>query len=280
MSGQAIDPKRLTLPPTFIGLVRLSCLATILLLVFCRVSFSDQSAAAARYCAQYNNTITLSEDYNILCLDGRIGKDLDESIFNRMNHGGFFVIRSDGGNIISAMKIANILLEKDATTVIYDYCLSACANAIFVASQRTHVLGSAIVAWHRGLPRLSCAPPPVIIGADEKEHREYQEHLNGLKEYCSNRNMTADFYKRRGIDDRFTHAPQTPYATKMFRLIIGQATNKDVIFWMWNPRNFGEYFKSRITFQSFPESQDHVNELVRRLRLPIRVVFDPPADSR
>src|SRR5262245_61573505 len=55
----------------------------------------------------------------------------------------------------------------------------------------------------------------------------------------------------------------------------GWAT-KDKAFWMWNPQNYGDYFKSRITFESYPISQDEVDEILRRFRLGARVIYDPP----
>ncbi len=48
------------------------------------------------------------------------------------------------------MELSDILREKNATVVIRDYCLSACANYVFVATDRTYVLKNSIVAWRPG----------------------------------------------------------------------------------------------------------------------------------
>jgi hypothetical protein len=92
----------------------------------------------------------LSEDRSILCFDGMIRRDLDLAPLHQLTNDGLFVVRSIGGDIFLAMKIADILWEKNATVVIRDYCLSACANAILIASNQTYVLTNAIVAWHGG----------------------------------------------------------------------------------------------------------------------------------
>jgi hypothetical protein len=84
----------------------------------------------------------------VLCFDGTIGRDLDWDNFHKLKNNSLFVMRSIGGDGISAMKAADILLEKHATVVVYDYCLSACADAFLVASKETSVAKNTVVAWH------------------------------------------------------------------------------------------------------------------------------------
>ena len=89
--------------------------------------------APLAFCSQNDRSISLSDDRNVLCFDGLISDDIALEKFYSLNIGGMLVIRSGGGNIIRAMQIADILLEKRAGVIIHDYCLSACANAILVA---------------------------------------------------------------------------------------------------------------------------------------------------
>jgi hypothetical protein len=231
-----------------------------------------------RFCSEHVNTLTLSEDRNVLCFDGPITSTTNLDDFNRLNDRGVVVARSAGGNIIRSMQIANILLDKDATVIIRDYCLSACANAIFVAANVTHVATGAIVAWHRGVPKILCGASVGTLPFDnDTEAKQQEDHYS---EYCRHSDLINNFYKKRNIADDFTQAPQTLHTQKLFKLLMQEAPDKNRVFWMWNPRNFGAYFQDKIVFQSFPESQEAVDQAVRRLRLPIRVIYDPPRDPR
>ena len=57
------------------------------------------------------------------------------------------MVRSFGIDVAAAIALADLLRERRATIVVYDYCLFACASYLFVASARTSVLRDALVAW-------------------------------------------------------------------------------------------------------------------------------------
>src|SRR3954463_13311865 len=116
-----------------------SAVAFFLYVLHCDIAHADISSIAGplRFCEKHVNGLILSEDRNLLCFDGAVTSNTSLDDFSRLNDGGVFVVRSVGGNIIRSMQIANILLDKGATVIIRDYCLSACANAIFVASSVT-----------------------------------------------------------------------------------------------------------------------------------------------
>jgi hypothetical protein len=44
---------------------------------------------------------------------------------------------------------------------------------------------------------------------------------------------------------------------------------------MWNPKNYGDDLKNRIIHESYPNSQNEVDEIVNRFRLGIQVIYDP-----
>ena len=67
----------------------------------------------------------------------------------------------------------------------------------------------------------------------------------------------------------------TAQTDKLIRLARKRSTGKNP-FWMWHPRNQGDYFKSRIVYESYPGSQQEVDALLARARLGDRVVYDPP----
>src|SRR5690349_15855391 len=104
---------------------------------------------AVEYCrGTVPRPMALSSDRRILCFDGWVEKDMDVSLARDLGEGGLFVARSLGGDIASAIALSDLLRERAATVVIYDFCLSACADYIFIASHRTYVLKGSLVAWH------------------------------------------------------------------------------------------------------------------------------------
>ena len=232
-------------------------------------------AAVANQCRP--GDVSLSKDRTILCFDGEI-RDQDPKIFHELKQDGFFVMRSPGGFADSSMMLADILHEKNATVIVYDYCLSSCANYFLIAASRTYVRRDTIVAWHGGIPRYDCSR----VDLDEMRRR-YRHQFNldedaaakRVDQFCNEAGLAEAFFKRRGIDDRHTYAPQTVYTQKMVRMATSQRPAKQSVFWMWHPKNQGDYFKSRVIYESYPMSQEHVEEILRRLRLSMHVYYDP-----
>ena len=224
-------------------------------------SRSDAISSAVDYCSDpttavdEERTSRLSEDHTILCFDGRISAHLDLWPLRQLENNGFFVIRSIGGDIFMAMKIADALWEKNATVII------RVANAILIASKRSYVLADTIIAWHGGLA--DCEDPEVAAA------------LARLHRSCTVVDWAGTFFAKRGIDRRYTIKPPTHYTRKMFDIVLQAAPNKRAVFWMWHPKSHGDHFKDRIVYESYPDSQESVDAIVRRFRLYIRVVYDP-----
>jgi len=234
-------------------------------------------AAVANEC--WPSYTMLRKDRTVLCFDGQIRADQDPKLFHELKPDGFLVMRSPGGYAYPSMLLANILREKNATVIVYDYCLSACANYFLIAASRTYVRKDTIVAWHGGPQKYDCN----WIGLDEMRRRYRRlydlaedDAAKRADEFCKTVGLAATFFKERGINDRHIHAPQTAYTYKMVRMATSQRLDKRNIFWMWNPKNQGDYFKSRVMYESYPTSQDHVEEILRRLPLPhMQVYYDP-----
>jgi len=235
-------------------------------------SIPNDVSLAAGYCRQFSDSIKLSDDTTILCFDGDIRRDLDVEQFRRLGQNGLAVVRSSGGYLILAIIIANILMEKNATVIIYDYCLSACANFLFVATDRTYVLKNTIVAWHGGPTKSYCS---------EAILKEASPSAAPHDAYCGALAFVATFYRRRGLDDRFVYYPQTPHTKNMLHLLTREgfnfrdASGRNRVFWMWNPINHRNYFSGRIAYESYPNDQSEVNSIVERFRLGVRVIYDP-----
>ena len=92
---------------------------------------------------------------------------------------------------------------------------------------------------------------------------------------CAASEMSSRFFTERDIDDLHVFTPQTAHTNKIVNLARKRNAGKNP-FWMWHPHNHGDYFKSRIVYESYPGSQEEVDALVARARLRDRVVYDPP----
>src|SRR5205823_12656112 len=124
----------------------------------------------------------------------------------------------------AAMTLSNILRDKTATVVLHDYCLSACASYVLVATRKTYVKKNTIVAWHdvgpQKYPMLSeydCAGFGVERLLPEYHDRYRAISARGMEVVCRHNKLYREFFKQRGIDDRHIYAPQTFYTRKMVR---------------------------------------------------------------
>jgi hypothetical protein len=215
------------------------------------------------------------------CFDGPIGSNLDLSVFRRLKADDRVVMRSEGGDPLIAMRLSDILREKNVAVILYDYCLAACADFVFVAN-RTFVKSNTIVAWNGDHdPRVGVASAPWCSGPDPRREPRKLFDQNGVptKEpespWCEQRELIREFFQSRGLDGRYVHAPPTDYTKKKVQSALTKEPDGKKVFWMWNPKNYGDYFKSKVSFQDYPHSQKEVDRLVTQFKLGVRVVFDP-----
>lgn len=270
-------------------LTPLPLFALVILLLLCGRSGAQENLfgkeafhRAADYCRSVAvRPIALSDDQAILCLDGLIEKDTDVSPAKKLKEGGLFVVRSPGGDIASAIALAKVLRERRAVVVVYDQCLSSCANHLLIASDLSHVLKGALVAWDYEssdpalpscakfatektrdgdyrLQRGSCRPLP----ADEAHWREILLAQTG-------------FYRERMVDPYFEPPPDNRYLRKVVKSRYPDTNAYHHIGWILHPRYFARLFKTMIVYESYPEGQVEVDEMVARLRLDMRVIYDP-----
>jgi hypothetical protein len=251
--------------PTANVSIRSACRIAISTLVLVQTSAARAAPAeiqaAVEYCGNAASRLNLSEDGTILCFDGAILKEAPVDVIAKLNDRGFFVVRSPGGFLEVAIKIADILMEKDATVVIRDYCLSACANYLLVATRRTYVLKNTLVAWHR----------PTDLGCGNLS--DFEAALGG-QTFCK---YEKDFFQKRGIASRHIFSPRTTYTRMMLNSLAQTQGHRSEFFWMWNPKNYGDYFKDRIVYEGYPRSQGEVNAIIRRLHVmhPDQIIYDP-----
>jgi hypothetical protein len=235
--------------------------------------------SAVAYCrGDVFRPMALSPDRKILCFDGPIAGDLATSFVADLQENGLFVVRSFDGVGATAIAISNVLRNRRATVVIYDYCLSACANYFFFASIQTYVLKDALVAWHNRATGLTdCmsleasrneGPKKIRRAPCEKIPLEYQVL------YTAFLAARESFYSERTIDRTFEYPPDSFYVRKILKSMYEQTGIYPDVAWTWNPRYLKKTFKANIYYEAYPQSQDDVDSMVARLRLG-KVIYDP-----
>jgi hypothetical protein len=225
------------------------------------------------------NPMALSLDKKILCFNGEITANMDLSPAKDLEKDGLFVVRSPGGSAQSAIELSDLLRDRHATVVVYDYCFSACAAFFLVASDQTYVLKGTLVAWH--YPHSSDPSHPFCTsltmprdGGPKKLYRG-QCNTSGDQVAYSTHPLVAQFYKDRAVSATFEAPPDTRYVRKIISSIYAESAVFRDIAWTIHPRFYPSLFKTRIVYEAYPESQSEVDEMLARQHWNIRVIYDP-----
>ena len=234
---------------------------------------------AVEYCrGDVARPMMLNPDKSVLCFDGEIG-DLDGSSVAGLEEGGLFVVRSLLGVGVSALAMSEMLLQRRATVVIYDYCLSACAAYFFFASVRTYVLKGALVAWHAGAHDFQDCPTWMRPFPDEHGSmvRSPCEALprgigdggigDGYGRYIRARQQ---FYSRRSNAEKSAFPPTSPHIAKTLINIYRDTGVPPAVAWTLSPISLHS-FKTEIQYEAYPANQDEVDEMAARLKVRLRL---------
>jgi len=221
--------------------------------------------------------MALDLDKRVLCFDGVLSPGLDVSLTKSLQQNGLFVVRSPGGDNATAAALADLLRDRNATVVVYDYCLLGCASFLFFASEKTFVLKNSIVAWHYSNDPLWC--PSLETAKDGGPKRlEIAPCSNAPSEYQSGyselRKLSRRFYEARSSNQLAEWPPQSFFVRKILRRTFEGTGRFPDAFWTWNPRHYASGIKTKVVYETFPQSQNEVDAVVAKLGLP-RVIYDP-----
>ncbi len=221
--------------------------------------------------------MALRSDKRVLCLDGQIQEAREILLANDLEQGGLFVVRSNGGDIAATLALADMLLAREATVIVNDYCIAICANYLFVASTKTFVPKDALVAWINH----ATGPNNCIRFYDRGD-----PHSPRLQEMpCDYPNVDSEtkaliqlkkkFYKQRALE---SEEPPEGIAVRIILMRLFAKTGKypTDVYWTWNPRyHAGAIKTTKVTYAAYPQSQDEVDAIVARIGLPVSVIYDP-----
>lgn len=54
--------------------------------------------------------------------------------------------------------------------------------------------------------------------------------------------------------------------------------NKYSVYLMWHPKNHGDYFKDRITYELYPERQEAVDAIILPVLHRVHIICHPPVN--
>jgi hypothetical protein len=236
---------------------------------------------AADYCrGDVPRPMALSPDNRILCLDGRLSPQelppINISLADQLADGGIFVVRSRGGIAGIAASLAEKLKQRGATVVAHDYCLSACASVLLVASTAAFVLGGTLVAWHNSVSPYSC---PEFEDADDHGPKRLvgRPCPDAPPEYKASSSHAywaeKSFFSTRTFGP-FQHPPQSNFVRKALKSEFERTgTHPANLLWTWHPRHYPGALKTKIIYEAYPKAQEEVDALA--VPLHVRVIYDP-----
>jgi hypothetical protein len=241
-------------------------------------AFSEYTRAADYCRGDVARPMALSPDKRVLCFDGRLAPRQDYSAVKSLEDSGLFVVRSPGGDILTGIDLAELIRDRHATVVIYDYCLLACADFLLFASEQTFVLANSIVAWGYSIEPPWC--PSLAVAKDGGPKRleiapcsdAPREYLEGYKIF---EDVRREFYAARGADPLAEWPPQSIFVRNILRRKFeGTGSVRDT-YWTWNPRHNAGTIKTRIVYEAYPQTQDEVDAIAARISFYHPVIRDP-----
>lgn len=233
---------------------------------------------AADYCrGDVARPMALSPDGRILCFDGEMLRGQDYSLAAELEDGGLFVVRSGGGDVSMALPLGILLGHKHAIVVVYDYCLSACADFLLLASADAFVLRETLVAWHDFSGIHFC--PALIKARDGGPQRFKKLPCPGASdEFWRSQTQIEEaagqFHGRRILDPGLEMPPQSIAVRKRLRSLAAARTCPIDLLWTWHPRHYANAIKTRILYEKFPENQDALDRIASKLPF-LHVFYDP-----
>jgi hypothetical protein len=235
-------------------------------------------ARAVEFCrGNVMRPMALDLDKRVLCFDGEISSQSNLSRAWALEFNGLFVVRSYGGEGSTAMALANLIRDRRATVVVYDYCLSACASFLLVASDEAFVMKDTIVAWHDIVWPLC----PVLEAPKDDGPKRLEKSIcsdtpaEHQSKYAELKSMIEEFYATRIVDPLFQHPPESFTIRRLLRSKFEGTGNYPDVAWTWNPRYYAGTFKTKIIYEAYPGSQDEIDALASKFHFPNRILYDP-----
>jgi hypothetical protein len=171
-----------------------------------------------------NKTITITSIYvggNYVCFNGNIETGM-KNISDTFSGKKYVIMRSGGGDVDVAIDIAEHLLSNNSDFVVWDYCLSSCANYVFMAGEKKYIPEGSFVGWHGG-----------PIGRDAARNKNEPEEV--LRALDRTKERSDAFMKAINIDKSiFSESPPG---------FVNQSEKNNIKLWTYDDKTMKEKFK-------------------------------------
>jgi hypothetical protein len=87
--------------------------------------------------------------------------------------------------------------------------------------------------------------------------------------------MDEQFLAARAVDPGLEWPLESFTIRKTLRGMFEGTGRYPDVSWTWHPRHYASTLKTKIVYEAYPNSQDEVDAMARKLRLPHRVLYDP-----
>lgn len=134
--------------------------------------FSIEAAHAAEF--------NIIDSHRLVQFKGVLNQESVTALISKIKAGQkTLLIESEGGDAASGQLLGQYIASNEVTVIISRYCLSACANYVFLAASKKLLLPDAVLGFHGGLVRPNkesgasetssiSAPMQVLYEAEEK----------------------------------------------------------------------------------------------------------------
>ena len=185
-----------------------------------------------------------------VCFVGIFNLGVEDEIIPLLDDGGVLIIKSAGGNGVAAARLGTSLLDKKIDVGVIDYCLSACANWVFLAGRYKYISDGAFVGWH-GVPQ---KPDP---------RAKLLDHAGMLTLFYE---LSNQVFERAAIDTRLARDPDK--GSDEYLQWSAKVKPNSMSYWTWNPITLRQRFKvGGIVYAWYPSDRRGLMERAEKLGL-------------
>lgn len=153
----------------------------------------------------FGNNATVIIKGDTILFDGLITRQSEEKLVGLLRHTEIknFSVNSMGGDVDSAIDIAEIIHERKINIIVRTVCASACANYIFPAGHKKLLGENSYLLWHGSAN--SPAGQLQITSDDKKMSRN---DFIRFPAFIRIKRREKDFYQKLNINPRLPFCPQ------------------------------------------------------------------------
>lgn len=167
-------------------------------------------------------------DPGLLCVDGAVTDAFADWYVPRADQFGDVVIRSLGGRGAAGVRTGEAALQAGTHVVVWDYCISACANGLVIGAARVTVPEPAILAWHGSLPRDRFEAVLLSAGGTPKL-RTVQSQLLAQHRQSGNRSVTPSQWAALPEDQRDLFDDRARWRGRIVALLEARGLHPDFL---------------------------------------------------